>query len=70
VRIDKLSPLVMADLLLATQGRFKKLTALRPELEIARELASEHIAKTKKDDDGQNVSVRVSTILGNTLQAI
>jgi hypothetical protein len=70
VRVDKLSPLVMPDLMNAAQKRFKNLTALKPELAIARELAGEHIGKTKKDDDGQNVSIRVNTILGKTLQAI
>jgi hypothetical protein len=70
VRVEKLSTLVMPDLLIATQKRFKKMTALRPELEAVRELAGEHIGKTKKDDDGQNVSIRVSTILEKALQAI
>jgi hypothetical protein len=70
VRVDRLSAQVMPDLLTATQQRFKKLVALRPELAAARELAGEHIGKTKKDDDGQNVSVRVSTILEKALQAI
>jgi hypothetical protein len=70
VRVDKLHPNVMQDLMYATQKRYKTLSALRPELEIARDLASEHIGKTKKDDEGQNVSIRVATILGKTLQAL
>jgi len=70
VRVDKLHPDVLKDVLNATQKRYKRLSALRPELAIARDLASEHIAKSKKDDDGQNVCVRVTTVLSKALQAI